>query len=171
MKAIYLKDKAGNKVVTVPYYRVGDLFLTTIATNPSEYLGGTWELFGPGRTLVCVDTSDSDFNTVKKTGGASRSNYTPQGSNAGTAITVDQMPSHSHNYKYNVGNGGYASAEVINAGTTAGYAQGSSAGGAWYCWTEYRGGGKTHNHTFTGTAATLSRLQKYITCYIWIRTA
>lgn len=70
MKAVYLKDKTGNNVVTVPYYRIGDLFLTTIATNPSSYLGGTWELFGPGRCLVCVDTSDSDFNTVKKTGGS-----------------------------------------------------------------------------------------------------
>lgn len=69
MKAVYLKDKTGNKVVTVPYYRVGDLFLTTIATNPSSYLGGKWELFGPGRCLVCVDTSQTEFNSVKKIGG------------------------------------------------------------------------------------------------------
>lgn len=52
MKAVYLKDKTGNKIVTTPYYRVGDLFLTTIATNPSNFLGGTWELFGPGRVPV-----------------------------------------------------------------------------------------------------------------------
>ena len=70
MKAVYLKDKNGNKLVSVPYYRVGDLFLTTIATNPSSYLGGKWELFGPGRCLVCVDTSQSEFNSVKKTGGS-----------------------------------------------------------------------------------------------------
>ena len=70
MRAVYLKDKNGNKLVSVPYYRVGDLFLTTIATNPSSYLGGKWELFGPGRVLVCVNISDSDFNTVKKTGGS-----------------------------------------------------------------------------------------------------
>lgn len=70
MKAIYLKDKTGNKIVTTPYYRVGDLFLTTIATNPSNYLGGKWELFGPGRCLVCVDTSQTEFNSVKKTGGS-----------------------------------------------------------------------------------------------------
>lgn len=69
MKGVYLK-KGNTRVSVVPYYRVGDLFLTTIATNPSSYLGGTWELFGPGRCLVCVNTSDSDFNTVKKTGGS-----------------------------------------------------------------------------------------------------
>ena len=70
MRGVYLKDKTGNKVVTVPYYRIGDLFLTSIATNPSSYLGGTWELFGPGRCLVCVDTSQMEFNSVKKTGGS-----------------------------------------------------------------------------------------------------
>lgn len=70
MKAVYLKDKTGNKIVTTPYYRVGDLFLTTIATNPSNFLGGKWKLFGPGRCLVCVDTSQTEFNSVKKTGGS-----------------------------------------------------------------------------------------------------
>ena len=29
----------------------------------------------------------------------------------------------------------------------------------------------SHNHTFTGTAATLNNLQPYITCYMWKRTA
>lgn len=61
MKGVYLK-KGNTRVSVVPYYRIGDLFLTTIATNPSNFLGGTWELFGPGRCLVCVNTSDSDFN-------------------------------------------------------------------------------------------------------------
>lgn len=69
MKGVYLK-KGNTKVSVVPYYRIGDLFLTTIATNPSNYLGGKWELFGPGRCLVCVDTSQTEFNSVKKTGGS-----------------------------------------------------------------------------------------------------
>lgn len=70
MRAVYLKDKNGNKLVSVPYYKVGDLFLTTNSENPSIRFGGTWELFGKGKTLVCVDTSDTDFNEVKKTGGS-----------------------------------------------------------------------------------------------------
>lgn len=69
MKGVYLK-KGNTRVSVVPYYRIGDLFLTTIATNPSNYLGGKWELFGPGRCLVCVDTSQTEFNSVKKTGGS-----------------------------------------------------------------------------------------------------
>lgn len=40
------------------------------STNPATWYGGTWELLCPGKTLVCIDTSDSDFNTVKKTGGS-----------------------------------------------------------------------------------------------------
>ena len=90
MKAVYLKDKTGNKVVTVPYYRVGDLFLTTIATNPSSYLGGKWELFGPGRCLVCVDTSQTEFNSVKKTGG-SKTNTHKHGVSEDITNT-DQIP-------------------------------------------------------------------------------
>lgn len=88
MKGVYLK-KGNTKVTVVPYYRVGDLFLTTIATNPSNFLGGTWELFGPGKCLVCVDVNDTDFNTVKKTGGEKTHK-----------LTVNEMPKHRHNTRY-----------------------------------------------------------------------
>ena len=33
-------------------------------------MGGVWQLFGPGRCLVCVDTSQTEFNTVLKEGGS-----------------------------------------------------------------------------------------------------
>lgn len=73
------------------YYKVGDLFLTTNNENPSIRFGGTWELFGKGKTLVCVDISDSDFNTVKKTGGEKTH-----------TLTKSEMPSHGHQtYVYN----------------------------------------------------------------------
>jgi hypothetical protein len=51
-------------------YAVGDIFLSFNSTDPATVKGyGTWTLRGQGRTLVGVDTNDSDFNTVKKTGG------------------------------------------------------------------------------------------------------
>lgn len=141
MKAIYLKDKTGNKVVTVPYYRIGDLFLTTIATNPSSYLGGKWELFGPGRCLVCVDASQTEFNSVKKTGGSKT-----------VTLNINQIPSHSHStpttLRYDItstwwiGGTGGTTIAVDNKAT------GST------------GGGQAHNN-----------LQPFITCYVWIRTA
>lgn len=141
MKAVYLKDKNGNKLISVPYYRVGDLFLTTIATNPSSYLGGTWELFGPGRCLVCVDTSQSEFNSVKKTGGSKT-----------VTLNVNQIPSHSHSTPTTLR---YESTSTWWIGGTGGttIAVDNKATGS-------TGGSQAHNN-----------LQPFITCYIWIRTA
>lgn len=50
-------------------YPVGSIYISVINTNPSVYFGGMWESFGVGRTLVGVDTSQTEFNTVLKTGG------------------------------------------------------------------------------------------------------
>lgn len=141
MRAVYLKDKNGNKLVSVPYYRVGDLFLTTIATNPSSYLGGKWELFGPGRCLVCVDTSQTEFNSVKKTGG-----------NKTVTLNVNQIPSHSHSTPTTLR---YDSTSTWWIGGTGGttIAVDNKATGS-------TGGNQAHNN-----------LQPFITCYVWIRTA
>ena len=71
------------------YYKVGDLFLTTRSENPNLRFGGTWELYGKGKVLVCVDPDDSDFSAVKKTGGEKEH-----------TLTIDEMPSHNHSVKY-----------------------------------------------------------------------
>lgn len=71
------------------FYEVGDLFLTTRNENPSVRFGGTWELFGKGKTLVCVDENDDDFKNVKQTGGEKTHK-----------LTVEEMPSHNHTEKY-----------------------------------------------------------------------
>lgn len=156
MKGVYLK-KGNTRVSVVPYYRVGDLFLTTIATNPSNFLGGTWELFGPGRCLVCVNTSDNDFNTVKKTGGnkemqkhrhsgSTGKGYTDfmrQVGLAGTSAAANHAP-------------GYQSAGYVDVRNTSNFCGGNH----WHDFTtSYEGNGDSGN------------LQPYITCYIWIRTA
>lgn len=153
MKAVYLKDNNNNKVVTVPYYRVGDLFLTTIATNPSNFLGGKWELFGPGRCLVCVNSSDSDFNTVKKTGGEKTHK-----------LTVNEMPRHNHQYEDITGNrslngqfgrSGYYESEAYMGVTNSVIA---------YADADFR-------MTYVGGSESHNNLQPYITCYVWIRIA
>lgn len=54
---------------------VGSIYMTTIETNPSEIFGfGTWELWGAGRVPVGVDTTQSEFNTIEKTGGTQQLN-------------------------------------------------------------------------------------------------
>ena len=53
-------------------YPVGTIYTEVTGTNPNSTFGfGTWTAFGTGRVLVGVNTGDTDFNTVEKTGGAS----------------------------------------------------------------------------------------------------
>lgn len=68
-------------------HRVGDIIFSTSDENPSTIYGGTWVAWGKGRVPVGVDTSDSDFNTVEKTGGEKEH-----------TLTVDEMPSHKHDF-------------------------------------------------------------------------
>ncbi len=51
---------------------VGTVLTTINSTNPSEYLGGIWERFAQGRTIVGVDEDDSVtlMNTANSTGGS-----------------------------------------------------------------------------------------------------
>ncbi len=53
-----------------PYLPVGMVIITVTNTNPKKWFGGTWVAFATGRTLVGVDTSQTEFSTVLKTGGS-----------------------------------------------------------------------------------------------------
>jgi microcystin-dependent protein len=66
-------------------YPVGTIIETTSEVSPAQLYGGTWEEFGKGKVLVGRDTSDSDFNTILKTGGEKKH-----------TLSVEEMPSHSH---------------------------------------------------------------------------
>ena len=68
-------------------YPVGSIYINAgVATNPGTLLGfGTWTAFGTGRTIVGVDSSDTDFDTVRETGGSKTH-----------TLTVDEIPSHTH---------------------------------------------------------------------------
>ena len=62
--------------------------MQTTNTNPSTYLGfGTWELWGSGKVPVGVDTSQTEFSTVEKSGG-----------NKTVTLTTSQIPSHTHTF-------------------------------------------------------------------------
>ena len=69
-------------------YPVGSIYITTVystSSQVSEALGGTWEAYSSGKTLVGVDSSDETFNTVGKEGG-----------NSTTTLSTDNLPSHTH---------------------------------------------------------------------------
>ena len=39
------------------------------STNPTNLFGGTWVTWGAGRVPVGIDTSQTEFASVEKTGG------------------------------------------------------------------------------------------------------
>lgn len=139
---------------------IGSIEINISGTNPSTYLGGTWIAWGTGKVPVGVNTSDTDFNTVEKTGGSKTISYKPAGTNSGTAVTlnaielthsggavgnhtltVSEMPSHYHDTTYSdfsvTPGGGYGLASNIS--TVAGVP----------VMTKSTGGDGAHNHPFT----------------------
>ena len=54
------------KALTDAMYPVGSIYISVKSTNPSSFFGGTWTAFGTGKTLVGIDTSDTNFDTVEK---------------------------------------------------------------------------------------------------------
>lgn len=67
-------------------YPVGSIYTTTSNTNPSQTIGGTWESFGQGRTLIGVGSNGTtNYSTVLSTSGKSK-----------IALSTANIPSHNH---------------------------------------------------------------------------
>ena len=81
-------------------YPVGSIYISYSSTNPSSFLGGTWEAFGKGQTLVGIDTSSTEFKTLGQAGGSKTISYTPSGSIGSTGLTISQIPSHTHDISH-----------------------------------------------------------------------
>lgn len=141
-------------------YPVGSIYMSVNNTNPSALFGGTWVAWGSGRVPVGVNTSDSSFNTVEKTGGSATHTHTNP-STGSTTLTVNQIPAHSHymNTKGSV---------VVNVGSSKTVPMLTLESNGFT--TRSTGGGQSHNHTMGNTGIS-STLQPYITCYMWKRTA
>lgn len=66
-------------------YPIGRGFIDFTDTDYSNYLGFIWERELVGMTPVGLDESQTEFNTIGKTGG--EKSHT---------LTIDEMPSHNH---------------------------------------------------------------------------
>lgn len=145
----YLKTKNGVQLMTTVPYPIGAIYLSVDSINPNKLFGGTWQQIAQGRTLVGVDTSQTEFNTVKKTGGSKylqRHYHFIAGSGASTN-TGDLDANHSVAY--------WAS----NGASDLPYSLRNAPDGATKGITSISGTGDSGN------------LQPYYTCYIWLRTA
>lgn len=78
-EAVY-KDEVFNLI-----YPVGSIYMSVNKTNPSTLFGGTWIAWGAGKVPVGVNASETEFNSVEKTGGAKTH-----------TLTTAQIPSHNH---------------------------------------------------------------------------
>lgn len=145
-------------------YPVGAIYMSVDSTNPSSFLGGQWELFGPGRTLVCVNNSDTVLNASKKTGGST---------NPLTKHTHIQN-AHGHTFKTPFANSGGGVAKIY--GLTWNGANGSGSVGNIGSPSEtgeIRIGvyANTATNQNTGSNTNHANWQPFITCYVWVRVA
>ena len=167
-----LKDYIQSFIKTM--YPVGSIYMSVNATNPSTYFGGTWVAWGAGRVPVGINTSDSNFNTVEKTGGAPT-----------VTLTTAQMPAHTHTFTGSSATTSSKGAHTHNIGRDTDGGSGSSrytvhsagVSGAGGTSPTSSAGAHTHTVTANGTNANTggggahSNLQPYIVCYMWKRTA
>ena len=55
-------------------YPVNSLYISTSATSPASYFGGSWERYGTGRALISASDTDNDFK-AGTTGGSKTHNH------------------------------------------------------------------------------------------------
>lgn len=181
---VKMEDGTNLQNILLKVYPVGSIYLSTANVNPGTLFGGTWVAWGAGRVPVGVNSGDTSFNSVEKTGGSKTVNlahsHTVNSHNHSTAnhtLTTNEIPSHNHSL-------GRGYVEWPTGGT----------GSSWDGWnpsgkypavaqvtsTAAAGGGGAHNHGNTGNSSpgtnsqlssTQSVLPPYITCYMWKRTA
>ena len=142
-------------------YPVGSIYMSaslSTAAAVNNTLPGTWQVWGSGRVPVGVDTSQTEFNSVGKTGGEKTHK-----------LTVAEMPSHNHSTSGNLGYDssiGCSRAKVSTSGGDRytfvgdGTSSAGSSGLAFNPATNNNGSNGYHNN-----------LQPYITCYMYKRVS
>ena len=136
-------------------YPIGSIYIGTTDTNPKDILGGEWESYGEGRTLVGAGTGTDSNNesksfTANSTGG--EYNHT---------LTTAEMPRHNHIIAQD-GNSGYrliiANSNAATTYTGQSITQTRTTIKANYIQAEYTGNSQSHNI-----------IQPYIVTYMWKR--
>ena len=78
--------KTNTTLATWCPFPVGAIYMSTTSANPSTFwTGTTWQAFATGKTIVGIDTSDTDFNSVNKVGGSKE-----------VVLTIPNLPTHNH---------------------------------------------------------------------------
>lgn len=85
--------KQNNSLVNL-LFPIGQIIIKGDNEDYSNWLGFSWERTAVGKVLVGYDTTDSDFNTIGKTGGEKTH-----------TLTINEMPRHTHTFQNGYGSG------------------------------------------------------------------
>ena len=148
----YVQQNSSGGVSISSVYPVGSIYMSVNSASPQTFLGGTWEKVGQGKTLVGVDTSDSDFEEAGYEGGSK--NYDLRALIGAVDGNLNSL--------------GYAATGTIPGYTKGQYNRGifgNSIGNI---------GEKPINHTtkvLDSNGNMPTTVQPYLTVYFWRRTA
>lgn len=81
--------KLAGKSLLDKLFPIGAVYITYNDNNPGNFLGGTWERFGQGRTLVGEGTGNDGSTSMSFTAGWIGGNYFHK-------LTREELPSHTH---------------------------------------------------------------------------
>ena len=125
-------------------YPVGSIYMSMNSTNPATMFGGTWEQI-QDRFLLAASSSYSAGST---------------GGETSHTLTVNEMPSHTHDYN-----------KITQNGDTFGVYGGGGYGG----WGFGIAGTNNNYGQFgiqsTGGSAAHNNMPPYLSVYMWKRTA
>lgn len=150
-------------------YPVGSIYMSVNSTNPSNLFGGTWVAWGSGKVPVGVNASDSDFNSVEKTGGEKRHSYTHSHTimNAYAKLNINMI---NNNAYFDYTEMRLDTAPTFTETDRLNFTQN-------YGWAQETNRNENSNYGIGvyadvgESSVSIPILQPYITCYMWKRTA
>ena len=111
------------------------------AEDHSDFLGFQWERVSQGKIQIGLDDSDTDFNTIGKTGGEKE-----------VTLTADEVPAHNHTF--------WKGDNVSGSGNRVMTGYGGTVQGDVDIYSSSAGGGQPHNN-----------MPPYIVMAFWKRIA
>lgn len=138
---------------------VGSFYMSIDPESPADKFGvGTWDRV-LGRFLVGLDEANSLWDVPGEQGGSTSHSHNNTLSVADHALTIAEMPAHTHNFTQ----------ENTRGSGAAGAANGNSS--FFTDVTQSTGGNAGHNHGINGSISSQTTVPPYYTTYIWRRTA
>lgn len=157
-------------------YPVGSVYIATNNIDPGTLFGGTWRQI-QDKFLLSAGTTYTNGSS----GGSATSGGPSNNTSGSTAITIAQMPSHTHNVGYYDSASNYVPQNSINfksfrrgSNVYSPYINGvlTDMGPSGYTSTHFNqvtGGGQGHTHTLS--SHTHPCMPPYLVVYMWERTA